>query len=136
MTCKDCYGCEICAEFGSEHLPSDLDSRYFEYKDIDNVEQECPCFKDKSRFVELPCKVGDTVYLVDFEYGIYKCIVNDIQILSDNEPVYTLYFYSQNGYEPAELEWDIDIEIDCFGKTVFLTKEEAEQALKGREKNG
>ncbi|MDY4109578.1 MAG: hypothetical protein SOY48_01635 [Eubacterium sp.] len=82
------------------------------------------------RLVELPCKVGDTVYLVDFEYGIYKCIVNDIQILSDNEPVYTLYFYSQNGYEVAELEWDIDIERDCFGKTVFLTKEQAEAKLK------
>lgn len=87
------------------------------------------------RLIELPCKVGDTVYLVDFEYGIYKCIVNDIQILSDNKPVYTLYFYSQNGYEAAELEWDIDIERDCFGKTVFLTKEEAEAKLKELNEN-
>ena len=78
----------------------------------------------------LPCKVGDSLYLVDLEYGVCKCIVNDIQILSDNEPVFTLYYYSQNGYEPAELEWDIDIERDCFGKTVFLTKEEAEARLR------
>lgn len=85
--------------------------------------------RQQVKFIELPCKVGDIVYLVDFEYGIYKCIVNDIRILSDNEPVYTLYFYSQNGDEPAELEWDIDIERDCFGKTVFLTKEAAEAKL-------
>ena len=108
MTCKDCIHYDVCGE------------SIF----------TCGQFKDKSRFIELPCKVGDTVYLVDFEYGIYKCIVNDIQILSDNKPVYTLYFYSQNGYEAAELEWDIDIERDCFGKTVFLTKEEAEAKLK------
>lgn len=80
--------------------------------------------------IVLPCKIGDSLYLVDLECGVCKCIVNDIQILSDNEPVFTLYYYSQNGYEPAELEWDVDIEMDCFGKTVFLTKEEAEAKLK------
>lgn len=80
--------------------------------------------------IVLPCKIGDSLYLVDLEYGVCKCIVNDIQILSDNEPVFTLYYYSQNGYEPAELEWDVDVEMDCFGKTVFLTKEEAETRLR------
>lgn len=114
MICKNCIHYDVCG---------------FEWCDDDAL-TFCKDFKDKSHIIELPCKVGDTVYLVDFEYGIYKCIVNDIQILSDNEPVFTLYYYSQNGYEPAELEWDIDIEIDCFGKTVFLTKEEAEKKLK------
>lgn len=119
MACKDCIHYDAC-KFYNKNLPEEYDP----------IEWQCDNFKDKLRIIELPCKVGDTVYLVDFEYGIYKCIVNDIQILSDNEPVYTLYFYSQNGYEAAELEWDIDIERDCFGKTVFLTKEQAESKLK------
>lgn len=126
MTCKDCLGDMFCSK-------QDKKKRVDKYcADADEV---CKYFKDKLRIIELPCKVGDTVYLVDFEYGIYKCIVNDIQILSDNKPVYTLYFYSQNGYEAAELEWDIDIERDCFGKTVFLTKEEAEAKLKELDEN-
>lgn len=126
MTCKDCIHYDVCKKYNNVY-ERELSERYC---------VECQHFKNKANFVELPCKVGDTVYLVDFEYGIYKCIVNDIQILSDNEPVFTLYYYSQNGYEPAELEWDIDIEIDCFGKTVFLTKEQAEAKLKELNENG
>lgn len=122
MTCKDCIHYDVC-----KCVNPKVDEMY---GNRNGTQYGCGYFKDKSQIIKLPCKVGDTVYLVDFEYGIYKCIVNDIQILSDNEPVYTLYFYSQNGYEPAELEWDIDIEIDCFGKTVFLTKEQAEAKLK------
>ena len=35
------------------------------------VSKGCPYFKDRSRFVELPCRVGDKVYfnLVEKEYS-------------------------------------------------------------------
>lgn len=47
MTCKDnCLCNEVCANY-----------------DLFKPE-ECSHFKDKSRFVELPCKVGDTFYIL------------------------------------------------------------------------
>ena len=49
MTCKDCVHYEVC--YLIEHYGAD----------IEGVE-DCIHFKPKSRFVELPCEVGQTVY--------------------------------------------------------------------------
>lgn len=65
---------------------------------------KCDLFKDKSRFIELPCKVGDTVYI----------IVN--------------YHCSAEFRHIAECKFIVSL-YDSLGKTVFLTKEEAEKAL-------
>ena len=35
-----------------------------------NENYQCDYFKDKSLCVELPCKVGDTVYISDFAEGL------------------------------------------------------------------
>ena len=29
----------------------------------------CEHFKDRNKFIELPCKVGDTVYVLEYEDG-------------------------------------------------------------------
>lgn len=65
--------------------------------------------------IVLPCKVGDTVYQMD-GVRIYELTILDIS-LHKNKPYY-------------ETE-SIDFDDNAIGKTVFLTKEEAEQALKG-----
>lgn len=123
MTCKDCYGCEICAEFGSEHLPSDLDSRYFEYKDINNVEQECSCFKDKSRIIELPnVEIGQELFYIDrFTRTVESDIVSRLTWEQTDLSIQTGIWSENNGFS----EFFSDI-----GKTLFLTKEEAEEKLK------
>lgn len=81
----------------------------------------CNHFTDKSRFVELPCKVGDTVYMYiankcgkrTFSFNIVEiCIYEDEIIIFDDW---------ENGYHPED-----------FGKNVFLTREEAEAALAER----
>ena len=73
-----------------------------------------------------PCKVGDKVYVVDYtRLGnmIFECEIEEISHFS-----YGTYYY---------LNWGLHIprfkacQENSFGKTVFLTKEEAEQALKG-----
>ena len=73
-----------------------------------------------------PCKVGDKVYVVDYtRLGnmIFECEVEEISRFS-----YGTYYY---------LNWGLHIprfkacQEDSFGKNVFLTREEAEQALKG-----
>ena len=72
-----------------------------------------------------PCKVGDKVYVVDYtRLGnmIFECEIEEISHFS-----YGTYYY---------LNWGLHIprfkacQENSFGKTVFLTREEAEQALK------
>ena len=62
------------------------------------------------RLVVLPCKVGDTVYQIDAE-RVYESEVKGIIFDCD----------------------DIGFDERAIGKTVFLTREEADAALKGGE---
>lgn len=64
----------------------------------------CDDFKDRSKFVELPCKVGDTVYIVGDKF---PAEIEGIRITNDGE------------FQTADI-----------GKIVFLTKEEAEKVIK------
>lgn len=77
------------------------------------------------RLVVLPCKVGDTVY-VEWSDGLEydKSVVEKISIGADGQarfliPAY-LHSHSASWYQTSD-----------FGKTVFLTREEAEATLKG-----
>ena len=66
------------------------------------------------RLVILPCKVGDTVYDVDFG-RISSHFIRKIE------------WNKQGGFARCAFL----LPFDDFGKTVFLTKEEAEKALEG-----
>ena len=80
--------------------------------------------------IVLPCKVGDRVYEITGRKTVSVYKVRAIRV-----ELFGLF-----------IEWDIveglvwqslsGINADEIGKTVFLTREEAERALKGREKNG
>lgn len=70
--------------------------------------------------IVLVCKIGDTVYQID-GVRVYDLEILDVT-LRNNKPYY-------------ETE-SIDFDCDAIGKTVFLTREEAEAALKGKESNG
>lgn len=54
MNCKDCYHYDICG---------------FEECDDDAL-TFCKDFKDKSLIIELPCKVGETLYCVSYNDNI------------------------------------------------------------------
>lgn len=61
MTCKDCYCEDICKALGGVFN-----------NQFDHYANKCKFFKDKSRIVELPCKIGDElngeiVHQIDFE---------------------------------------------------------------------
>lgn len=97
MTCKDCIHTGVCI--------------YLEME-TDRVDKLCRHFKDKSKFIELPCKVGDRVYSA--LYGkVTSHYIRKIEINKDD-----LFACSA-----------LMIPFSEFGKTVFLTKEEAEKAL-------
>lgn len=108
MTCKDCVHYKPCF-----------------YANIDN----CEYFKDKSKFIELPCKVGDKVWCIGTPCGGCECY---------NEIMKEEFIEKCRKCEKAEIiecKFDYDL-IGEFGKTVFLTREAAETALKEREQNG
>ena len=80
-----------------------------------------------------PCKVGDTVYAFSDTMGtVLEYFVENLTIayLEENQNCYT---YEANCVKECVLLDSIDFDFDDIGKTVFLTREEAEQALKGGE---
>ena len=84
-------------------------------------------FKDRSKFVELPCKVGDTVYLIPtYNRKPYCGVVEDeVQMIGITSR--GIHIKGRNNHEFNKMY--------MLGKTAFLTKEEAEQALAERGEN-
>ena len=77
--------------------------------------------------IVLPCKVGDVVYILeDWVYRIFleEKEVGTISIQGTNDFSKELWEDCRGGLIGAFAD---------FGKTLFLTREEAEQALKGGE---
>ena len=76
-----------------------------------------------------PCMVGDMVYRIGEGNAIIKALVSDWKKESDGDWLFRA-FYSVNGSASTILFSDRNI-----GKTVFLTREEAEKALEERGKS-
>ena len=115
MTCKDCFHYEAC-KFYTDKTKFNLP------KNAEN----CSDFKDKSKIVELPCKVEDTVYFVSENIlEIAKGKIKEIIINKHNNKIMNVDF----GYMCKQFD------IEYVGKTVFLTQEEAEARLKELKEN-
>lgn len=121
MRCKDCIHCNICNKTESDIYLGNKEGA---------VELYCVEFADESQYIKLPCKVGDTVYVIDDHYGLIECIVNEIHVGVGNELYYNLFYYEQTTDEPDELIDEFDFDNNDIGETVFLTKSEAEKALR------
>lgn len=90
--------------------------------------------------IVLPCKVGDTVYVIcDGEISDQKVMGIDINPIRARIATECHFYHECVEEEPCICEAELcrwyfsDYE---FGKSVFLTCEEAKKALKEREKNG
>lgn len=92
--------------------------------------------EEQGLLLRLPCKVGDTVYCIyerytkcsesNQEFDEYSC--QGCECLEcDSRKEH--YVQSQKAYS---IDWIVS-NLNIFGKTVFLTKEEAEQKLKEME---
>lgn len=99
-TCKECVHVAVCS-----------------YAQNSNNEFEhCANFRARSRFVELPCKLGDEIFCTTMG-KIYQGIVGRIELDDEGFAIITT-----DGY--------------CVDSTIcYHTQEEAEQALKEREAN-
>lgn len=106
MNCKDCIHYVMCLLGAC----------------INGAAGACPNFKDKSIVIELPCKVGDTVYCFapcfdEIHHPKLKVVESEIVEVRTIATVLGLNF-----------------DVDKIGKTVFLTREEAEKALQDMRK--
>lgn len=98
---------------------AELREKLKEYEDLE----------EQGRLIKLPCKVGDVVYAYCNEFGILEYEVDSIVI--DKHITYQCSAYSGPiGDCPSECLDEIEPDISDFGKTVFLTRPEAEAKLK------
>ena len=90
---------------------------------------ELMCADQEGRVIVLPCKVGHRVFaLLDTDKHISECEVKQIGL--GNEIGFV-------GLEPIGARGqEYGVALKGFGKTVFLTREEAEKALAEMEGNG
>ena len=85
--------------------------------------------EEQGRLIQLPCKVGDTVYAIGFNNNkpiIYESVVLRI-LITEKEIVFNV--------KVDEFEINSQLKQSMFGKTVFLTQSEAEQKLNEMERD-
>lgn len=116
MTCKDCFHCNVCAINGI-----DVEDTTFK------KELCCGEFKDKARIIELPCNMGDTVYHTT-TFGICQLTVAGIHLFWDKRKTRIKRYSYIVGLN--NLDYTYRLPLKEIGKTVFLTKEQAEAKLK------
>lgn len=92
---------------------------------IDRLRELAEADKD-GRLVVLPCKVGQRAFaLLDMDKHISECEVKQIGLGNERGFV---------GLEPIGARGrEYGVSLNGFGKTVFLTREEAEKALEAKE---
>ena len=114
--------------------PEEVDKLAKDWSDLCTIVGECGGISrlrevaeaDKDgRLVVLPCKVGDTVWAnLDGMRHPRKCVIEFANIGSH---VTTIVFSTVDG-----LREQYGVNPSSFGKTVFLTREEAEKALEAK----
>lgn len=81
--------------------------------------------EEQGRLVKLPCKVGDIVFYISgkiiLEYEVVGFSV-------DGTGAWLIY--GEHHVDENDKTYSYNFEVDKFGKTVFLTKSEAEAKLK------
>ena len=124
-SCKECVHFEVCTNFANMILDAfnvSEDDAQCLLKKCTGDATVCNDFADRSRFVELPCLPGDKVFYFDTDERIYVQTVESL-----------IYGVTKTGFV---INSEVDFISDLLGERFFLSYEEAERALKEREKNG
>lgn len=121
MTCNDCIHYDVCGRWDNwndEFYTDGNSDRCYDYSR----------FKDKSRFIELPnVEIGQELFYVDrYTKTVESDVVSILNWEKTDLGVQTGIWSENNGFS----EFFSDI-----GKTLFLTKEEAEAELKELNEN-
>lgn len=82
-----------------------------------------------------PCKVWDTVYSFDYDWQKAKDVIapyqiTNITITQNKKGVWTKKYRAMRILNGKTIDRQLNFSFDEIGKTVFLTKEEAENRVK------
>ena len=99
---------ELCKKSQAEWL-----EKTYDHETDKKLEEYVTDFLLEMGVIHIPCKVGDIVYETD-GIRIYELTILDIS-LHKNKP----YYETEN----------IDFDDDAIGKSIFLTRQEAERKL-------
>lgn len=123
MTCEDCIHHDLCVCVGTRKL-------------YPGSSEGCRFFSVKTRFVELPCKLGDPVYIIVYLKNkipshIVQRTITGIHI---TEKVFGFRGEKSSHYlvTNTDIGFAQHIPFREIGKSVFLTHEEAKVALTER----
>ena len=133
---------KVLTEHTQHYVPTeDLEHLYAVIEAAEKV-SKYETAEDEGRLVVLPCSVGDTVWVTTHPFNVF----DDFDFYTEaQDEIYESYISSITFYENSN-QYRIHaketrqfikayfMESD-FGKTVFLTREEAEKALKEMEKD-
>lgn len=117
-TCHDCIGYEYdtCSNFYT-------DEDMKEYTDGD-IRNTCRNFKDKERFVELPCSIGDITYAIAYSSKPRAIQVRVFQILNFEN---SISVWVESTADKTDF-WKLTV--DQYNEWAkFLTKEDAKKKL-------
>lgn len=85
-------------------------------------------FCDIAQCRELPCKVGDTLWVTSNPWT-GKLLKKPLDACVNGMKMYSHGLYVNLLFDTRKINGTRDYEINHIGKTVFLTREEAEKAL-------
>lgn len=115
-TCKNCIHYKACESLlGYLNTTSGVGGE---------TDKKCPTFADKSRFIELPCKIGDTVYHIvkACPGGLYICPYCGGYGTDRCDKHPCREYIEELHFDLTMLPWD--------KKSYFLSREKAEAKLK------
>ena len=126
-SCKDCVHVEVCTNFANMILDAfnvSEDDAQCLLKKCTGDASVCNDFADRSRFVEVPCAVGDTVYVIENIAGEEKIIQDSVELIGIG--------YYDDGVELYQFDGiKTDGYFSDFGKTVFFDQRRSRASLKG-----
>lgn len=115
-TCRDCIHYDVCSK---KHWHVEFNKYACDLNDIEN---RCDDFKDKSLILEKPCNVGNCVYLIAPQWNgkenkltILKGIVTDYEFNSDDRFNEYKAVFEELGYKQTlrlnrfNIDWFTDI---------------------------
>ena len=117
-------------------MPSDVTSMrmdmaiiaaLFNGVDVDRMKELAEADKD-GRLVVLPCKVGDTVWVTSNPWT-GKLLKKPLDAYVNGIKKFSHGVYVNVLFDTKKINGTRDYEINHIGKTVFLTREDAEKAL-------
>lgn len=129
MTCKDCLHYEACK--GTYYTAKGCDNiALYDFDGEMYADSGCEDFSERSEWVHLPCKVGDTVYYFDGAYYLKNKSMWKIKPIKVTE-LSTKIGRSGKLYPLSIIANGTRYPLTSIGKRLFLTRKEAEEALEG-----